>query len=135
AEGSNPGGGKPASPTCDGSTVAGVGIRKAGQIFMGGLNLKTTPWTHAKARAATVRVAAMSYARSCVELRAVKAAWSAINVPAAAGEPVCEWTEGVRYVAGDLVRYLGHVYRCRQDHPALRGWEPPAVPALWELQS
>jgi Zn-dependent metalloprotease len=36
----------PASPTCNGSTVTGVGIQTAGKIFYNGLLLKTTYWTH-----------------------------------------------------------------------------------------
>ncbi|MBE8527915.1 M4 family peptidase, partial [Amycolatopsis sp. H6(2020)] len=42
AEGSNPGGGKPTSPTCNNSTVTGLGIQKAGQIFYNGLLKKTS---------------------------------------------------------------------------------------------
>ncbi|MFC0864606.1 carbohydrate-binding protein [Sphaerimonospora cavernae] len=89
AEGSNPGGGKPASPTCDSSTVTGIGIQKAGQIFMGGLNLKTAPWTHAKARVATLRSALSLFPDSCTEFNAVKAAWGAVSVNAQSGEPTC----------------------------------------------
>ncbi|MEV7009235.1 M4 family metallopeptidase [Streptosporangium sp. NPDC051022] len=91
AEGTSPGGGKPNSPTCVGSvTLTGIGIRKAGEIFQSGLNLKTLPWTHAKARAATVRAAGILYPGSCLEVNAVKAAWRAVNVPAQPGEPICD---------------------------------------------
>ncbi|MEV4091611.1 M28 family peptidase [Streptosporangium saharense] len=90
AEGTNPGGGKPTSPVCSGSSsLTGIGIQKAGQIFMAGLNNKTTPWTHAKARAATVAAAKQLFPNSCVEFNAVRAAWSAVNVSAGANEGTC----------------------------------------------
>nr|WP_194293390.1 M4 family metallopeptidase [Actinomadura macrotermitis] len=89
AEGSNPGNGKPSSPTCNNSTVTGIGIQKAGQIFMGGLNRKVTAWSHARARLETVNEAVQRFPGSATECNAVKAAWSAVNVPAQAGEPAC----------------------------------------------
>ncbi|MFD1539739.1 M4 family metallopeptidase [Nonomuraea guangzhouensis] len=88
AEGTNPSG-KPASTRCDGgAAITGVGVRKAGQIFMTGLNMKTSPWTHAKARVATLRAAKTLYT-GCVEFNVIKAAWSGVNVPAQSGEPTC----------------------------------------------
>ncbi|MBT2226031.1 M4 family metallopeptidase [Nonomuraea sp. NEAU-A123] len=88
AEGTNPSG-KPASSRCDGgAAITGVGVRKAGQIFMTGLNMKTSPWTHAKARVATLRAARTLYT-GCVEFNVIKAAWSGVNVPAQSGEPTC----------------------------------------------
>ncbi|MFA1537958.1 M4 family metallopeptidase [Actinomadura monticuli] len=89
AEGSNPSNGNPASPTCNGSTVTGIGVQKAGQIFMGGLNRKVTSWSHARARVATVAAAVELFPGSPTECNAVKAAWSAINVPAQSGEAAC----------------------------------------------
>ncbi|GAB3158481.1 M20/M25/M40 family metallo-hydrolase [Micromonospora sonneratiae] len=89
AEGSNPGGGKPSSPTCDNSTVTGIGIQKAGRIFMGGLGRKTSAWNHAAARLATVRAAIELFPNSAVECATTKAAWSAISVNASASEPTC----------------------------------------------
>jgi Zn-dependent metalloprotease len=88
AEGTNPSG-KPASSRCDGgAAITGVGVHKAGQIFMTGLNMKTAPWTHAKARVATLRAARTLYT-GCVEFNVIKAAWSGVNVPAQSGEPTC----------------------------------------------
>ncbi len=89
AEGTNPGGGKPSSPTCNGTSVTGIGIQKAGRIFMAGLNRKTSAWNHAAARLATVRAAAELFPASSVECATVKAAWSAVSVAAQAGEPAC----------------------------------------------
>ncbi|MFG2016954.1 M4 family metallopeptidase [Actinomadura geliboluensis] len=89
AEGSNPTNGNPASPTCNGSTVTGIGVKKAGQIFMGGLNRKVTSWSHARARVETVNAALQLFPGSPAECNAVKAAWSAIDVPAQSGEASC----------------------------------------------
>ncbi|TDD79170.1 peptidase M4 [Actinomadura rubrisoli] len=89
AEGSNPGGGKPTSPTCNNSAVTGIGIQKAGQIFMGGLNRKVSAWTHARARTATVTAAKELFPGSATECNAVKSAWTAVSVPAQSGEPAC----------------------------------------------
>ncbi|GAA3207311.1 M4 family metallopeptidase [Actinocorallia longicatena] len=89
AEGSNPGGGKPSSPTCNGTTVTGIGIQKAGAIFQGGLNRKVTAWSHARARIETVNAANALYPGSATECNAVKAAWAAVSVPAQSGEAAC----------------------------------------------
>ncbi|GAA2614956.1 M4 family metallopeptidase [Actinomadura fulvescens] len=89
AEGSNPGGGKPTSPTCNGSTVTGIGVQKAGAIFMGGLNRKVTAWSHARARVETINAALQLYPGSATECNAVKAAWAAVSVPAQTGEAAC----------------------------------------------
>ncbi|MFT7839562.1 alpha-lytic protease prodomain-containing protein [Saccharothrix sp. BKS2] len=42
------------------------------------------------------------------------------------------WQPGVAYAAGSLVTYDGAGYRCLQGHTSQTGWDPPAVPALWE---
>jgi Zn-dependent metalloprotease len=89
AEGTNPGGGKPSSPTCNNTTVTGIGIQKAGRIFMAGLNRKTSTWNHAAARLATVRAAVELFPAANAECATVKAAWSAVSVNATAGEPAC----------------------------------------------
>jgi carbohydrate binding protein with CBM5/12 domain len=50
--------------------------------------------------------------------------------PAPAAAP---WAAGTSYAAGDLASSGGVTYRSRQSHTAQPGWEPPAVPALWEI--
>ncbi|GAA3058905.1 M4 family metallopeptidase [Streptomyces roseofulvus] len=92
AEGSNPGGGKPNSPICSGgpSSVTGIGIQKAGKIFMGALLMKTSSWNHPAARRATLTTAKNTY--GATECNAVKAAWNAIGVPAQSGETDCGGT-------------------------------------------
>ncbi|KES04982.1 peptidase M28 [Streptomyces toyocaensis] len=88
AEGSNPGGGKPSSATCDGSTVTGIGIRNAGKIFYGGMLLKTSGMTHKRYRTATL-TAAKNLDASCDLFNTTKAAWNAIDVPAQPADPTC----------------------------------------------
>ena len=88
AEGSRPSNGQPSSPTCNNSTVTGIGIQKAGKIYMATLMRKTSGWTHAKARAASVAAAAQLFGNG-TECATVKAAWNAVSVPAGANEPSC----------------------------------------------
>ncbi|MEV4188147.1 M4 family metallopeptidase [Streptosporangium canum] len=87
AQGTNPTDGQPVSPTCNGSTLTGIGIQKAGQIFMGALQRKTTTWTHSLVRKASLEAAVQLFPGSCTEFNATKAAWTAVSVPAAANEP------------------------------------------------
>lgn len=44
-----------------------------------------------------------------------------------------EWAAGTTYAVNDEVTYLGVSYRCIQAHTAIVGWQPPNVPALWEV--
>ncbi len=88
-------GASPASPTCNGSTVTGVGIQTAGKIFYNALLMKTTYWTHAKARIATLTATNNLYGTSdCTTFNRVKSAWDAVSVPAQSGEPTCGSTGG-----------------------------------------
>lgn len=94
AEGSSPGGGKPNSPICSGgpSSVSGIGIQKAGKIFMGALMRKTSTWKYANARSASLTAAVELYGANSPECAATKAAWNAISVPVQSGEPTCAAT-------------------------------------------
>jgi chitin-binding protein len=42
-----------------------------------------------------------------------------------------DWGPNTSYNVNDLVTYNGIVYKCRQAHTSLPGWEPPTTPALW----
>ncbi|WUT86740.1 M28 family peptidase [Streptomyces melanogenes] len=88
AEGSSPGGGKPNSPTCNSSTVTGVGVQNAGKIFYGGMLLKTSSMSYKKYRTATLS-SAKSLDPTCDLFTKTKAAWDAISVPAQTGDPTC----------------------------------------------
>ncbi|MCI0660643.1 MAG: glycosyl hydrolase family 18 protein [Acidobacteria bacterium] len=43
------------------------------------------------------------------------------------------WAPNTSYAVGAQVSYQGSTYQCRQAHTSLQGWEPPNVPALWQL--
>jgi Zn-dependent metalloprotease len=86
AEGTAPSG-KPASPTCNSTSITGIGIQKAGKIFYNGLLKKTSSWNHKAARKATLEAAIALFPGSCTEFDTVKAAWNAVSVTAATGEP------------------------------------------------
>lgn len=66
--------------------------------------------------------------------------WEPPNVPALwqvvpdEAEPD-EWQPGTVYALDEVRTYADLSYRCRQPHTSQIGWEPPNVPALWELVS
>ncbi|MEU9635609.1 M4 family metallopeptidase [Streptomyces tendae] len=69
------------SPTCDGSTVAGIGRDKLGDIWYRALTVYMTSSTdYAGARAATLSAAGDLYGTDSAEYAAVGAAWSAVDV-------------------------------------------------------
>lgn len=42
------------------------------------------------------------------------------------------WHENANYLVGDLARFNGEVYRCKQPHISIEDWIPTAAQALWE---
>ncbi|PPS81828.1 M4 family metallopeptidase [Streptomyces sp. MH60] len=69
------------SPTCDGSTVSGIGRDRLGDIWYRALTVYMTSSTdYAGARAATLRAAGDLYGADGAEYAAVGAAWSAVGV-------------------------------------------------------
>lgn len=88
AEGTNPGGGKPNSSTCNQTTLTGVGVQNAGKIFYGGMLLKTSSMSYKKYRTATLS-SAKSLDATCNLFNRTKAAWDAISVPAQSADPTC----------------------------------------------
>ncbi len=90
AEGSSPSDGQPTSPTCNGSSVGGIGIAKAEKIMYNAMLMKTSSSSYLKYRTWTLTAAKNLYgATGCTEFNAVKAAWDAVSVPAQAGDPTC----------------------------------------------
>jgi Zn-dependent metalloprotease len=83
------GGGQPSSPTCNSSTVTGLGIQKAITIMYHAMLLKTSGSSYLKYRVWTLQAAKSLYPGSCTEFNTVKAAWNAVSVPAQSGEPTC----------------------------------------------
>ena len=95
AEGTNPTNGQPTSPTCNGSTVTGIGVQKAQQIMYNAMLMKTTSSSYLKYRTWTLTAAKNLFPGSCTEFNTVKAAWDAVSVPAQSGDPTCTATGGV----------------------------------------
>jgi Zn-dependent metalloprotease len=88
AQGSG-GNGQPASPTCNGSTVTGVGIQNAIKIMYNAMLLKTSSSSYLRYRVWTLQAAKNLFPGSCTQFNTVKAAWNAVSVPAQSGEPTC----------------------------------------------
>ncbi len=69
------------SPTCDGSSVKGIGRDKLGKIWYRALTVYMTSSTnYAGARTSTLNAAKDLYGAGSVEYGAVRAAWSAVGV-------------------------------------------------------
>ena len=89
SEGTNPTDGQPTSPTCNSSSVTGVGIQTAAKIMYNAMLLKTSGASYLKYRVWTLQAAKNLFPGSCTQFNAVKAAWTAVSVPAQSGEPTC----------------------------------------------
>lgn len=89
AKGSAASGGQPASPTCNGSTVTGVGVQTAARIFYNAMLTKTSRMTYLRYRTATLNAAKNLTPGNCANFNAVKAAWDAVSVPAQSADPTC----------------------------------------------
>jgi Zn-dependent metalloprotease len=92
AEGTNPTNGQPTSPTCNGSTVVGLGPQNAIKIMYNAMLLKTTGASYPRYRVWTLQAAINLFPGSCTQFNTVKAAWDAVSVPAQSGEPTCGGT-------------------------------------------
>lgn len=69
------------SPTCNGSSVSGIGREKVGKIWYRALTVYMTSSTnYAAARTATLNAAKDLYGSGSAEQNAVAAAWSAVAV-------------------------------------------------------
>jgi zinc metalloprotease ZmpA len=79
----------PASPTCNSSSVTGVGIQNAIKIMYNAMLLKTSSSSYGKYRLWTLQSAKSLFPGSCTQFNSVKAAWNAVSVPAQSGEPTC----------------------------------------------
>jgi Zn-dependent metalloprotease len=94
AEGTSPTDGQPTSPTCNSTSVTGVGIQKAITIMYNAMLMKTSTSSYLKYRTWTLTAAKNLYPGSCTEFNAVKAAWNAVSVPAQTGDPTCSTSGG-----------------------------------------
>ena len=95
AEGTSPSNGQPTSPTCNSTSITGLGIQKAQQIMYNAMLLKTTSSSYLKYRTWTLTAAKNLFPGSCTEFNTVKAAWDAVSVPAQSADPTCSASGGV----------------------------------------
>jgi len=89
AQGTNPTNGQPTSPTCNATTITGLGTQTAMRILYNAMLLKTTASSYLNYRIWTLQAAKNLFPAGCTEFNTVKAAWDAVSVPAQAGEPTC----------------------------------------------
>jgi Zn-dependent metalloprotease len=94
AEGTNPTNGQPTSPTCNSTTLTGVGIQNAQKIMYNAMLMKTSASSYLKYRTWTL-TAAKNLDATCGLYNKVKAAWNAVSVPAQTADPTCGSTGGV----------------------------------------
>jgi hypothetical protein len=66
-----------------------VGIQKAIKIMYNAMQMKTSTSSYLKYRTWTLTAAKNLYPGSCTEFNAVKAAWTAVSVPAQTADPTC----------------------------------------------
>ncbi len=92
AEGTSPTNGQPTSPTCNSTSVTGLGIQTAEKIFYNAMLLKTTGASYLKYRVWTLQAAKNLFPGDCTAFNTVKAAWLAVSVPAQSGEATCTST-------------------------------------------
>jgi Zn-dependent metalloprotease len=83
------GNGQPASSTCNGSSVTGLGIQTAIKIMYNAMLMKTSSSSYLKYRTWTLTAAKNLFPGSCTQFNTVKAAWDAVSVPAQSGDPTC----------------------------------------------
>lgn len=80
----------------------------------------------------------------CLQAHTTQGTWTPDLTPAlwqkvelVSEDSVRIWDAGIAYSVGDEVAYPdanGTLYTCLQAHTSQTGWEPPAVPALWQSQ-
>ena len=81
----------------------------------------------------------------CLQDHTTQGTWTPDLVPALwrkveiiSEDAVRVWAAGIDYVVGDEVAYPdadGTMYTCIQAHTSQTGWEPIAVPALWQAKA
>ncbi|MET8147137.1 M4 family metallopeptidase [Actinoplanes sp. NPDC049668] len=86
------GNGQPASSTCNNTTITGVGIQNAMKIMYNAMLLKTSSSSYLKYRTWTLTAAKNLTPGNCTNFNTVKAAWTAVSVPAQTADPTCSGT-------------------------------------------
>ncbi|MFI5932179.1 M4 family metallopeptidase [Actinoplanes sp. NPDC051494] len=84
------GNGQPASTTCNSTSITGVGIQNAIKIMYNAMLLKTSSSSYLKYRTWTLTAAKTLFpSDNCATFNTVKAAWTAVSVPAQTADPTC----------------------------------------------
>jgi zinc metalloprotease ZmpA len=83
------GNGQPASSTCNSTTITGVGIQTAIKVMYNAMLMKTSSSSYLKYRTWTLTAAKALGAGNCSLFNTVKAAWTAVSVPAQSADPTC----------------------------------------------
>jgi Zn-dependent metalloprotease len=86
AEGTSPFDGQPFSPTCNGSTVAGIGIQNTMKILYNAMLMKNSSSSYLTYRSWTLTAAKNLFPGNCDVVARVKQAWDAVGVPTQPGE-------------------------------------------------
>jgi Zn-dependent metalloprotease len=89
AEGTSPTNGQPTSPTCNSTSVTGIGIQNAAKVMYNAMLMKTSGASYLKYRLWTLQSAKNLTPGDCTIFNTVKAAWNAVSVPAQSGEATC----------------------------------------------
>jgi hypothetical protein len=75
---------------------------------------------------------------NCIQAHVTQVDWTPDKTPTMWSLVVVgtAWAYPVAYKVGDIVIYTpnGFTYKCLQAHTSQAGWNPPAVPALWQKQ-
>ena len=101
AEGTQPSNGQPTSPTCNQSTVVGLGIESAIKILYNAMLMKTSASSYLSYRTWTLQAAKNVFPASCGPFNTVKAAWDAVSVPAQPSDPTCQASDSPVILAPD----------------------------------
>jgi Zn-dependent metalloprotease len=89
AEGTSPTNGQPTSPTCNSTSVPGLGIQTAAKVMYNAMLMKTSGASYLRYRVWTLQAAKNLTPGDCTTFNTVKAAWNAVSVPAQSGETTC----------------------------------------------
>lgn len=104
--------------------------------YINGKKTELTPEEIAAARAQELHERSRPLTESEVLAKLIPAAINTVavddNTALRMREFYPEWASGVDYPHGYKVQDGGRLWRCRQAHSSIVGWEPVNAPALWE---
>jgi Zn-dependent metalloprotease len=130
AEGTNPTNGQLASPTCNFTTMTGIGIVKALQILYHAMLMKTSNSSYRAYRSWTLTAANNLFPGDCAAYNAVRSAWGAVGVPTQPGEPTClrpgPWVATGRNADGRLDLYGNY-----GSAPTFIRWQTAPHSSVW----